>query len=361
MHVTDSRGFFLRVLRRDAGGPLAWTLRGLAVLPAALYALLLRLRRWAYRSGLLRVRRLKAPVISVGNVTVGGTGKTPAVEWLARRLSENGRKPAILSRGYGPHIQSASGNRGRNDEGLLLERRLPDVPLYANPDRVAAGQDALKGGADCLLLDDGFQHLRLHRDLDIVLVDALDAFGGGWVIPAGTLREPPSCLRNADLVVLTRVDLAPANTLDDIRRRLRDLAPGAALVEAVHSPRALVRVDGGETEPPNHLAGQRVYLFCGIGNPQAFLRTAQALEADVVSALYLPDHFGFTRRDVLRVALECERSGAQAALTTEKDAVKIGGAWPGPSPLYALRVEMEFVAGLDRLEDRLKTALRSCK
>ncbi len=360
MRLVDSRGFVLRVLHGELCGAAPTLLRGLMAFPAALYSLLTWMRRWAYRAGLLRVHRVGVPVISVGNLTVGGTGKTPVTEWLARWLVRNDRRPAILSRGYRPHALLCGARPGDSDEALLLKRSLSNVPLYADPDRARAGREAAAAGADCLLLDDGFQHLRLHRDVNIVLVDALAPLAGGRVIPAGTLREPLSSLRDADALVLTRVDLVAEKKLAAIRRRLRDLAPSAPLLEAVHRPRVLAAADGSNPEPPDRLRGCKVYLFCGIGNPAAFLRTVESLQARIAVAHYLPDHFPFRGCDLALLAEECKRCGAEYALTTEKDAVKIGGAWPGPVPLRVLRVEIEFAAGLESLESVLRAALSRC-
>jgi len=193
----------------------------------------------------------------------------------------------------------------------------------------------------------------------MVLVDALRPLGKGRVLPAGTLREPARTLARADVVMLTRVDLAAAPDLAELRRQARHLAPQALLVEAIHRPLALA--PAGEAPPRDlaWLAGRRVHLFCGIGNPRAFLLTVQALGAEVAAARFLPDHFRFQERDLRDLAAECERSGAELALTTEKDAVKIGPAWPGSIPLYALRVEMEVVVGGEELQARLKSVLSS--
>jgi tetraacyldisaccharide 4'-kinase len=349
MRLTDSREFWVRVIRRRGAAPAA--LRRLLAPAALVYGFAMRLRREAYREGTFRVRKLSAPVISVGNLTVGGTGKTPMVEWIARWFVRNGRKPAILSRGYG--AREAAAAEPRNDEALLLRRALPQVPHYADPDRVAAGRQAIAAGADCLLLDDGFQHLRVHRDLNLVLVDALDPFGGGRVLPAGALREPLDSLRDADAIVLTRADVLGHGMLEKVREQTRALAPGKPIIEAAHRAVALTLSTGVEAEPIEWLAGRRVHLFCGLGNPDGFLHTVSKLGAEIVGAHFFPDHFAYRARDVAALAEECVNERADCALTTEKDAVKIG-AWPGMAPLRVLRVEIEPTAGRPQLENMLK-------
>jgi len=294
---------------------------------------------------------MDVPVISVGNLTVGGTGKTPMVEWLVRRLAENGRRPAVLSRGYGARTA------GKNDEAMVLERHLPRVPHFAKAGRVRAADEARAGGADCLVLDDGFQHLRMARDLDIVMIDATDPAGNGRMLPAGSLREPFSCVRNADALVLTRTDVVDESQLEKLRARVGALAPRAAVMATAHHPKALLLPDGREAESLDWLSGRRVYVFCGIGNPDGFLRTVAQLSADIVAATFLPDHFSYGDNDLAALAAACARAGAEVAVTTEKDAVKLAKAWPGPLPLRALRIAMVVTSGAERLEDMLRTAV----
>lgn len=351
MQITDSRRWSVRVLRGTAHGAAPTLLRTLLAPFGWVYGLLTRVRRWAFRAGLARTHRMDVPVISVGNLTVGGTGKTPMVEWLVRWLAENGRRPAVLSRGYGART------RGKNDEAMLLERHLPRVPHYVRADRVRAGDEARAGGADCLVLDDGFQHLRMGRDLDIVMIDATDPAGNGRMLPAGPLREPFSCVRNADALVLTRTDVAEESRLEKLRARVGALAPQAAPVTTAHHPKVLLLADGHEAESLDWLSGRRVYVFCGIGNPDGFLRTVARLSADIVGATFLPDHFSYGDEDLAALAAACERADAEVAVTTEKDAVKLVKAWPGPAPLRALRIAMVVTSGAERLEEMLRTAL----
>jgi tetraacyldisaccharide 4'-kinase len=350
MEVTDCRGYCLRAVRGEAHGaaairamltPVSWVVGGVT-----------RVRRWAYRAGVISAARAAVPVISVGNVTTGGTGKTPMVEWIVRRLVGSGRKPAILSRGY-----RAPPGTGKNDEALVLDRALPDVKHYADADRVRAAREAAAAGADCLVLDDGFQHLRLHRDLNLVLIDALNPFGGGKVLPAGTLREPLTCLADAQAIVVTRADALDEAALAGLRARLQRLAPGKPVCEAIHKASSVADPNGAAGEPADRLAGKRVYLFCGIGNPSGFRATVERLGAVIVGGRFLPDHFHYGTADLAQLAEECHASGAELALTTEKDAVKIRDAWPSPVPLRVLSVEIAFRSGQDELERLLQAAL----
>jgi tetraacyldisaccharide 4'-kinase len=379
MRVFDERSFGERLARGEVKCPAA-ALR-LPLLPAGwLWGAAMRARRQAYRSGQRTARDAGVPVVSVGNLTAGGTGKTPMVEWVVRRLCALGRRPAVLSRGYG-----AARAGDCNDEALMLEGRLGGVRHYAAPDRVASGRRAVAAGADCLVLDDGFQHLRIRRAVNIVLLDALDPFGGGRVLPAGTLREPLSALADADALVLTRADAVTPEELAAIRARLAALAPGKPLVEAAHRPTELVDLDGGSALAAGALRGRRVAAVCGIGNPRGFVRTLESLGAEVVAAHFRPDHAPYALEDLaLMVAFlgsDWKSGDAELIIVTEKDAVKLRRvcgeflAAAGPMarrlpdaarapqlkiadlPVRALRVDMALLSGEDRLDTLLKDAL----
>jgi len=236
-----------------------------------------------------------------------------------RELLRRGVRPGILSRGY-----KARGGAG-NDEALLLRRNLPEVPHVQDPDRFAGGM-TLAGEVDCFVLDDGFQHLPLHRDENVVLVDATDPFGGGFCPPAGRLRESPRALERATLVVITRCELIDRARLGEIMRRLRGLTPAPI---ADSSFRAACTPS---------LAGVRVLAACGIGNPRAFLATVQALGAEIGDTRVFPDHHAYDARDAEALA-----RAALPVVVTEKDAVKLEPLWRGPAPLRV--VTQEFCAG----------------
>ena len=232
------------------------------------------------------------PVLSVGNLTLGGTGKTPLVRWIARWFHERGVRVAVVSRGYG-----ASGGQP-NDEALELRKSLPHVPHLQNPDRVAAARSAIeKFQSQLIVLDDGFQHRRLARDLDIVLLDALAPFGFGHVFPRGMLREPVDGLRRADVVILSRADhLDPAERAA-LWQTVRRCAPQAAGAEVIHAPRRLISAAGAEM-PLDSVRGQSVAAFCGLGNPAGFRHTLETCGCRVVGFREFSDHHQYTPADL---------------------------------------------------------------
>ncbi|MEM6655847.1 MAG: tetraacyldisaccharide 4'-kinase, partial [Planctomycetota bacterium] len=249
--------------------------RGLLALIEAPYAAAVRHRNRRYDRGAAETLSVPVPVISVGNLTLGGTGKTPMVKWIARWLANRGVRAALISRGYG-------GDRGgQNDEALELAQALPDTPHVQNADRVAAAHHAIREfGAEALLLDDAFQHRRIARDLNIVLLDATEPFGFGRVFPRGMLREPVEGLSRADVVCLTRSDLVDSWLRTRTRDEAMRLAPDAIWCEASHEPAGLITAKGDQRSLAE-LQGRRVAAFCGIGNPAAFRRTLEAAGCDV--------------------------------------------------------------------------------
>ncbi len=279
------------------------------------YRAVVGVRNWRFDHSSDAVTRVSVPVISVGNLTVGGTGKTPMVKWIARRLRQKKVRVALLSRGYGAE------EGAKNDEALELEQSLPDVPHLQNPDRVASAQIAIEElASQVLVLDDGFQHRRLGRDLDIVLLDATCPFGFDRLLPRGLLREPVASLRRADVVCLTRADLVEQPARDALRRRVEQLAPGAVWCEAAHRPHRLVNASGAH-QPLELLGGKRVAAFCGIGNPGAFHRTLESLGGELVAWREFPDHHRYSRGDVDLIAGDA--MDADLAICTHKDLVKL--------------------------------------
>ncbi|NOZ78640.1 MAG: tetraacyldisaccharide 4'-kinase [Acidobacteria bacterium] len=323
-----------------------------------LYGAFVRARALAYRRGVLRTARLGVPVVSVGNLTFGGTGKTPVVIALARDLVRRGRRPAVLTRGYGRDDRRplvlvgpapAADARRAGDEPLEIARRLPGVPVVVDADRVRGGREAIRRGADIVILDDGFQHLRLARDLDIVLVDAGDPWGGGHLPPLGRLREPTSALARAGAVIVTKLDTnGPA--FERISATLRHHARGVPVFAARLAP---VRwtTPAGE-RPPREIAGRRVFAFAGIGRPEGFVETLERLGAVIAGTRWFTDHHVYTSEDAGRILDEAGRLDA-VPVTTAKDAVKAPsriGAWvldvemtpadDGWDPLWALAPEI---------------------
>jgi tetraacyldisaccharide 4'-kinase len=288
---------------------------------ALLYSLGIRFRNVRYDRSRRAARRVGLPVISIGNLTVGGTGKTPIVIETARRLQELGRRPVILTRGYGAAAGEAS------DEVREFSEALPDVPVVVNPDRVAGAETArAEAGADCLVLDDGFQHRRLRRDLDVVVVDALDPWGGGWVLPVGRLREPLCGLARAHLFIIARSNQVPSSVVGQIEDVLNVHAPEAPVLQAAVKPESIVYQEG-RSEGPESLAYHCALPTCGIGNPATFLRSVEQLAGRVCLAMVFGDHQRYKRRHVRKIIAAAERRGADLVVTTRKDWVKLAPLW----------------------------------
>ena len=340
---------FKRLVDGSARGPAAALARVALAGIAGPYAAVVAGRNAAYDSGLLPAIRVPVPVVSVGNLTLGGTGKTPLVAWLARMLAARGLQPAIVSRGYGAR-------RGeRSDEAAELAVLLPDVPHVADRDRVAGARTAAAAGARVVLLDDGFQHRRLARDLDILAVDATDPFGCDRIFPRGLLREPLSGVRRADAIVLTRSDAVDADRRAAIRRRFRQaggIAAEPAWIEATHRPVHLRSTAGG-TRPLAALGSGRVAAFAGIGNPAAFRDAVAAHAADLVGFRGFPDHHAYTSADLSALADWAAGLRADLVVTTLKDLVKIRTDRLGDVPLFAIEVALDVLVGHDLLESLL--------
>lgn len=314
-----------------------------------LYSAVVRLRTWAYDAGLLPRKRLPLPVISVGNITVGGTGKTPAVIEIAAYLRSQGKAPVVLSRGYGRtdggsvRIVSDSGTvrataETAGDEPFLIASRLPGVSVVVGPDRYAAGMTALRQlNPDVAVLDDGFQHLRLHRDLNILLLDATAPFGNGRVAPAGILREPVEAVRRADIIVLTRADQVADRA--ELLRTIGALT-AAPVFFSRHVPVGLVSVPDGAVLPLSRMEGRPVVAFSGIARPEAFLTALRGLNVNVREHVEFTDHHRYSRADMDALSGKARAAGVATIITTEKDAVKAGSF--GLSGLLALRIGMEI-------------------
>ena len=326
-------------------GPMATLLRGVLRLCESPYGWAMRIRNRRYERGQAECRQVDVPVVSVGNLTLGGTGKTPLVEWVARHFRKQGVRVSIVSRGY------AANEQGRNDEALELQLALPDVPHLQNADRVEAAETAIEElETELILLDDGFQHRRLDRDLDIVLMDATEPFGFEHVFPRGTLREPLAGLARADVVVLSRADMLAGDARQRIRERVARLAPRAVWCEVRHAPRELVNARS-ESRPLESIAGKSVAACCAIGNPAGFRHTVETLDSNIIAWREFPDHHAYTRDDVESLARWAD--GAEAILCTRKDLVKLQVAAIGGIPLWAVGIEQQFTVGQSEFEAAL--------
>lgn len=350
--ATSVDDYFLSVIDEPGQrGPVPAALRGFLGGCAWAYERGLDAYLSAERIGLRRRETLPAPVVSIGNLTVGGTGKTPMTQWLCRRLAAQGKRVAVLSRGHGGEgrgtrlvsdgAQTFLTARQAGDEPVLLARTLPGVPVLVGKDRRKSGREALRRfPLDALVLDDGFQYWQLARDLDIVLLDARRPFDNGFSLPRGLLREPPRHLRRAGIVVVTRADALDTAGREELAARIARLAPEASLFWAVHCPVGLVRLDDGSTVSPDALAGKHIVALSGIAQPESFARTlTEATGAQIVRHLARPDHAWLGPETVAEARNMAAALGADALVMTEKDAVK----WPenaaGEFPVYALRIE----------------------
>lgn len=304
-------------------------------------------RNRQYDSGAADIATVEVPVVCVGNLSLGGTGKTPMVEWVCRVLRQSDVRVSIVSRGYG------AGHQGRNDEALELELALPDVPHLQNADRAAAARIAMEElETQFIVLDDGFQHRQLHRDLDFVLLDATEPFGFEHVFPRGTLREPLASLVRANIVALSRADMIDQQSRNAIRERVAQLAPQATWCEVSHNPRSL-RNSRGEVEDLHYLKGRSVAAFCAIGNPVGFRHTLETLDAEVVAWREFPDHHQFTCADVHQLNNWAE--DVDVVVCTRKDLVKLQVTSLGNTPLWSVGVELEFQAGEQQVREQLLT------
>jgi tetraacyldisaccharide 4'-kinase len=311
------------------------------------YAAVVRVRAAAFAGGWLKAHRPPVPVISVGNITFGGTGKTPTVIALARELVGVGRRPAVLTRGHGRRGHAPLVVLGPDPEQSVVEtgdepremaRRLPGVPIVVDADRVRGGREAVRRGADVLILDDGFQHLRIARDLDLVLLDAGDPWGGDRLPPRGRLREPVSALTRASAVLITKVTRRSDEGVAAITDRVRRTAGGLPVLTAELRPTRVRTPDGWQ--PIEVLAGRRVLAFAGLGRPGGFAELLQDAGAEIVGTCWFADHHRYTADELRHIESEAARDAA-VPVTTGKDAVKL----PGETRVWEVETEMVPISG----------------
>ena len=301
---------------------------------AVAYDGIVRTRALLYRQGIYRTRRLSGAVISVGNLTVGGTGKTPMVLWIAERLASEGKRAAILTRGYRGSGQADARGIPQSDEVALLHERLGGrAQLGVGKNRYETGRTLERHGAEWFILDDGFQHLNLARDANIVMIDATNPFGGGRLLPAGRLREPKSALRRADVVVITRSDRTPA--VEAVVRR----STAAPVFYARMQLESVLRVPALKVALPDRdFAEAKFFAFCGIGNPGAFFDDLRRWGAHVIGRRAFRDHHRYTAAEIAQVEREAVAAGADAMVCTEKDVFNLRDAIPAKLPVYACRI-----------------------
>ncbi len=319
-------------------------LKFMLYLVSLIYGLVILLRRLLYKLHIFKTRKAPLKVISVGNVTLGGTGKTPFTMALAKILEEELKKNVcVLIRGYGW------------DEQEMLKRNLADVPVLVGQDRFRSSNKAVRlYGSDTAILDDGFQHWELARDLDIVLVDSRNPFGNGHLFPRGVLRETKRSLARADVIVLTKNN-GPAAGIENVRREIRAINCSAVLLEAAHVPKHLYEGRARRIYDLSAVKAKRVVLLSSIGDPLYFEETVKDLGAEVIEHIKFPDHHDYRKRDIDRIMARCNDKQFDIMITTEKDIVKLNrlGLFIGPYKVLTLAVEMQILSGKERLIDRL--------
>ena len=368
--IENLETFILEVILEQRPGKRAGMVRGALYLLSFVFALAVKLRRFLYETRIIRDSTLGVQVIAIGNLTVGGTGKTPVVEKFARELQNQGRTVAILSRGYRskppplskrllnklllrddrtpPRVVSDGkslllDSETAGDEPYMLASNLKDVVVLVDKDRVKSGRYAIeKFSCDTLLLDDGYQYWKLAgRRKDIVLIDYQQPFGNDYLLPRGTLREPPSHLGRASYVFITKSD---GNT-QDLRDRISKLNPSAGIIECEHHPLYFEDVFTGERHGLELIKGLKVASFSGIAQPQSFERGLVRIGGEVVYSKRFADHHRFTQQEVLNAINRSKKRQASAIITTQKDAVRFPKVDRRDLPIYFMRVEIKILKG----------------
>ncbi len=350
---TAPTGYYRALVAGEIHGPWPALQRGGLWALSVPYGWVMHLRNRLYDRGWKRSYRAPVPVVSIGNLTLGGTGKTPCVAYVADFFYRCRRRVAILSRGYG-------GTSGLNDEALVLAENLPDVPHLQGPDRVALATAAVRDRhCDVLVLDDGFQHRRLARDLDVVLVDVTLPWGHGHLFPRGLLREGRAGIRRAGMIVLTRCDQVGEPERRRLRARIARIAPDVPVAETVHRPLDLMNSERTVVSL-DRLRGRPVAAFCGIGNPAAFRQTLTGLGLTVAAFRPFPDHHAYARTDHEALTAWAQRQARDCiVITTQKDLVKLRRTRLGDRELWALRIRLGFEAGQEIFDQQLRDVLRA--
>ena len=374
--VENLETFVLEVIFEERPGARAAMMRAFLLSLSKIFTLLVKGRRWLYNVRILRDSTLGVQVIAIGNLTVGGTGKTPVVEKFARELRDAGRNVAILSRGYRskpqpfhqwltnkilfredttpPRVVSDGkslllDSEMGGDEPYMLASNLRDVVVLVDKDRVKSGRYAIeKFGCDTLLLDDGFQywHLRGRRH-DVVLVDRQQPFGNEFLLPRGTLREPPSHLARAHTIFITKSD----GRTEELRRRIASLNSTAAVIECVHHPMYFEDVFSGQQQSLEFIKGRKVASLSGIAQPESFEQSLVKLGAELVYSKRFADHHRFTQQEVLNAINRGKKRQAELIITTQKDAVRFPKLDRRDLPILWMRVEIKIVSGAEDFRD----------
>ena len=377
--VANFQTYFIDLVHdKEVRGISRRLIMGVFYVFSLIYEQLVNLKLTMYRWGWAKKERLDCYVISLGNVTVGGTGKTPTAQHLAREISDMGYRVAILNRGYRAKWRGEVGivSDGRTlkmdaetagDEAFMLAKHLPNVPVLIGAQRAVTGRYAIEHfGAEVAILDDGYQHWQLARDMDILLVDAVNVFGNGYLLPRGTLREPLSHIDRADVCLMTKVDQAAPGAIAHIWETFRSYNQDGLVLESIHQPRQFVRLSDWYEDiaaggvPVTEMEGKKVLAVSAIGNPASFEQTLADLGIEMVESMRYPDHHDYGERDMAEVLYRAETLGVEAIVITEKDAVKVPGdvvraKWR--IPMYVISVEVTLQKGREEFFYELKRQL----
>lgn len=336
------REYIYSLMTDKRDGFIAFIIKGFLSLVSFFYGLVLKIMR---PIRIFTAKKLPCKVISVGNLTLGGTGKTPTACLLARFLKKEGRNPTVLIRGYG------------DDEWKMLESLLDNIPVIVGRDRVSSGRKACsKFQADPVILDDGFQHWRLKRDLDILLVDSTNPFGNRRLFPRGVLREDIKDLGRADIVMLTKTDMA-SSKLKDVKNELRDRVPHIPILESIHAPLEFYNLTDKKKLEVSFIKDANICSLSSIVNTEYFEYVLKALGADIVSRFHYPDHYNYKQRDLEFITNQCKKLNIDTIVTTEKDAVKLNQIQETRPRMriLVLRIELKVTDGERILKERLRS------
>ena len=357
--MKDSYCLYLYSLATDKNQDvLGHILKFFLLLLSFVYGFLIKIILGCYRVKIFRRYTFEKKIISVGNITLGGVGKTPLVQVIARFLREQNLRPAILTRGYmGGPSPATRDECPLGDEPLLLKKMLPGIPVLVRPDRIASAREAIKNhGANILILDDGFQQWRIEKDLEIVVIDATNPFGNGHLLPRGILREPLSSLARGDIFVLTKTDRKTDGTAL-IEQKLRSLNPQALIAEAVHTPMHFLDLtNGSQRNDLSLVRGKNICSFCSIGDPESFEHTLRGIGCHVVKNFSFLDHHLYTIEDIRSIVYYCHEQKIKLVVTTQKDEVKLSKYINEFNPdlsLLSLAVEIKIVKFGDLFFDRI--------
>ncbi len=329
-----------------------WTIpvKGVLRVLSWVYGIVVAIRNGFYESRMLPSSNLGRPVISVGNIVMGGVGKTPVVAYLVRFLTADGKHPAVLMRGY-----MDRGQQTASDEAAMLKTKFNQVPVLIGSNRVEQAKQFLsQDDCDVFIMDDGFQRRQVKRDLNILVIDSANPFGNGALIPRGILREPHRALKRADMILLSKTDLV--KDIDAVKDAIKQFNPSAPVVETIHKPVSLVDPVNRAAMGLTLLNSKKVFCLSSIGNPQGFKKTVESLGAQVVDAAQFIDHYSYLEKNIVDVIDQAKSSGAEAIITTEKDIVKLEQFYrqfASQIDVYVLGIEIDITEGKNEFNERL--------